>query len=101
MEGHSFSDDGTLPADAALVKWGHWIHEAFEKMGRPFLKCEEYKQQLEDAGFVNVELKVVRRPNNDWPKDPRWKEIGKVSPPSPSCFHIAGLQVVVLLLELS
>ena len=34
---------------------------------------------MEDAGFENVELRVVKRPMNDWPKDPKMKEIGRVS----------------------
>lgn len=78
MEARTFCDDDTLPPDSAMVKWGHWIHEAFEKMGRPFLAVGEYKTLLEQAGFVDVEFRLVKRPSNDWPKDPRWKEIGKV-----------------------
>ncbi|RMX81812.1 hypothetical protein D0869_06528 [Hortaea werneckii] len=77
MEAHSFCDDDTLPKDSALVKWGHLIHEAFAKMGRPFPRVEEYKRYMEDAGFKNVEFQIMKRPNNDWPRDPRWKEIGK------------------------
>jgi len=60
------------------VKWGHWIEEAFGKIGRPFLPIEKYKEVMEDTGFVNVQLRMVKRPTNDWPKDPRQKEIGKV-----------------------
>jgi len=78
MEAKSFSDDGTLKSDAALVRWGQWIEEAFGKIGRPFLPIERYKELMEDTGFVNVKLRMVKRPMNDWPKDPRQKEIGKV-----------------------
>lgn len=78
MQAHSYSDDGTLPEDSALVKWGKLIEEAFEKMGRPFIPIEMYKQLLEDNGFENVEWKMMKRPSNDWPKDPKWKDIGRV-----------------------
>jgi ubiquinone/menaquinone biosynthesis C-methylase UbiE len=78
MEGGAFSDDSTLPQDSALVKWGQYIEEAFERMGRPFLRIGKFKEYLEEAGFVNVHSEMVKRPTNDWPKDPRWKEIGKV-----------------------
>jgi ubiquinone/menaquinone biosynthesis C-methylase UbiE len=77
MQAHSYSDDGTLPEDSALVKWGKLIEEAFEKMGRPFIPIETYKQLLEDNGFENVEWKMMKRPSNDWPKDPKWKDIGR------------------------
>lgn len=74
-----FCDDDTLPEDAALRQWATLMHEAFGKMGRKFAPAEEYKQMMEDAGFENVELRVVKRPMNDWPKDPKMKEIGRVS----------------------
>lgn len=74
-----FCDDDSLPEDAALRQWTTLMHEAFGKMGRRFAPAEEYKQMMEDAGFENVELRVVKRPMNDWPKDPKMKEIGRVS----------------------
>ncbi|KAI7320129.1 hypothetical protein KC315_g9547 [Hortaea werneckii] len=67
LEAHSYSDDDTLPEDSALVKWGHLITEAFEKTGRPFLEAEQYRAHLEDAGFEDVEMRLVKRPKNDWP----------------------------------
>lgn len=88
MEGKTFSDDGTLPADAAIVKWGEYIEDAFEKLGRPFLPIERYRELLEEAGFVNIEWNMVKRPTNDWPKDPKWKEVGRV------CSHSAPAALV-------
>jgi hypothetical protein len=34
---------------------------------------------MEEVGFVDVEERILKRPTNDWPKDPRMKEIGRVS----------------------
>jgi trans-aconitate methyltransferase len=74
-----FCDDGTFPEDTASVKWAHWFDEACIKIGRPVPKLEQYRQWLEQAGFVDVQERILRRPTNDWPKDPRMKEIGRVS----------------------
>ena len=37
------------------------------------------KTLFENAGFVDVQVKELKRPSNDWPKDKRMKEIGRVS----------------------
>lgn len=50
-------------------------------MGRPILSLEIYKRELSDAGFVDIEERIFKRPSNTWPKDPRLKEIGMVSKP--------------------
>jgi hypothetical protein len=78
QEARLYCDDGTIPEGSAFKRWGDYIHEIFERMGRPFHAVEEYKTLLSDAGFVNVTEKIVKRPTNDWPKDPKMKEIGKV-----------------------
>lgn len=78
METGTFSDDQSLPADSACVQWGQLLAEAFEKIGKPFLKIEEYDRLLKDNGFENVQSRMMKRPTNDWPKDPRFKEIGRV-----------------------
>jgi ubiquinone/menaquinone biosynthesis C-methylase UbiE len=74
-----YCDDGTFPEDTASVKWAHWFDEACIKLGRPVPKLEQYKPRFEQAGFVDVQERVRKRPTNDWPKDPRMKEIGRVS----------------------
>lgn len=74
-----FCDDGTFPEDSASVKWAHWFDEACIKFGRPVPKLEQYKPWVEQAGFVDVQEQMLKRPTNDWPKDPRMKEIGRVS----------------------
>lgn len=65
-----------MPENSALKKWGEYVHEIFERTGRPFIPVEKYKEHLEDAGFTNVTLEIVKRPTCDWPKDPTMKEIG-------------------------
>ena len=74
-----YCDDGTFPQDGACAKWDHWFNEACGKFGRIIPKADQYKKWLEEAGFVDVEQRIIKRPTNDWPKDPKMKEIGRVS----------------------
>lgn len=39
--------------------------------------AKHYRQQMIDAGFVNVQAKLYKWPINAWPKDVRYKEIGE------------------------
>lgn len=79
MESGCYSDDGTLPEDSATVKWWRLLSEATDKIGRSIPKVGEHKTLMEGAGFVDVQDLVLKRPTNDWPKDPEMKEIGRVS----------------------
>ena len=79
MECGTFSDDGTVSPDSDSNKWWMWLEEAFAKIGKPIPKIDEFPQLFEGAGFVNVVSEMKKRPVNDWPKDPRMKEIGRYS----------------------
>ncbi len=61
------------------MKWGKLFKEALAKMGRTLPELIQYKILLEEAGFLDVQERFYRRASNDWPKDPKMKEIGKVS----------------------
>jgi len=71
------SDDGTLSEDSALSQWNALLVEASIKMGRSLDVAARHKQLLIDAGFVNVVQKEFKWPSNDWPRDNKYKEIGK------------------------
>ncbi|RYC91266.1 hypothetical protein BFJ63_vAg5854 [Fusarium oxysporum f. sp. narcissi] len=45
-------------------------------MGRPFGEAMTYKTQMEAAGFRNVTQRVFKWPQNRWPRDPKYKELG-------------------------
>ncbi|KAK2674582.1 hypothetical protein RAB80_009566 [Fusarium oxysporum f. sp. vasinfectum] len=70
------SDDGTMAPETALYKWSKLLLEATEKMGRPFGETMTYKTQMEAAGFRNVTQRVFKWPQNGWPRDPKYKELG-------------------------
>jgi len=74
------SDDGSYPMHGAYVQWAEAMSSAFDKIGRRWPKGPDLKTLFENAGFVDVQVKELKRPCNDWPKDKRMKEIGRVSP---------------------
>jgi hypothetical protein len=53
--------------------------EAASKMRGSSDAATRYKSQLEEAGFVNVQEIVYKWPTNRWPKDRKYKELGKLS----------------------
>lgn len=79
MEIGLFSDDGTVTPDMACHVWSNAVNEAFVKLGKRIPLVDEYPPLMAAAGFEDVHFEIKRRPSNDWPKDPRMKEIGRVS----------------------
>lgn len=72
-------DDGTMPADwPPLVLWG-LIREAVYRQNRlaPADRGETLKHFLEDAGFVDVQTKVMKCPTGVWPKNEKLKQAGR------------------------
>lgn len=55
--------------------------EAADKFGAPLDSCRRYKQQLADAGFVDIVETIYKWPTSGWPKDPKYKEIGEWTVP--------------------
>ncbi|KAJ4012296.1 hypothetical protein NW752_007970, partial [Fusarium irregulare] len=70
------SDDDTLSKDSALYKWSKMLLDAFTAMGSGLDSALRYKDQLEEAGFTNVEVVKRKWPLNAWPKDPKYKQLG-------------------------
>jgi hypothetical protein len=70
-------DDDTVPDDSALARWHRYFVDASEKLGASTNSAARYKQQLIDAGFEDVVQVGYKWPINDWPKDPKHKEIGE------------------------
>lgn len=70
------SDDGTIPEDCAAARWGDFMLQAAERLGRPLDSMTFYRKQMLDAGFTNVTERLLKWPTNSWPKDPKFKELG-------------------------
>ncbi|KAK0641361.1 S-adenosyl-L-methionine-dependent methyltransferase [Cercophora newfieldiana] len=72
------SDDGSLKPTTALYQWGKIFVEGGRKLGRTWTLYEEdiQRKAMEDAGFVDVEVREVKTPVGTWPRDKGEKEIG-------------------------
>ncbi|KAK1452037.1 methyltransferase domain-containing protein [Colletotrichum melonis] len=72
------SDDGTLKADSATRRWSTLLTEATEKLGRPYIDPKDLVHNVTNAGFVDVSITTYKWPLNDWPKDEKYKQIGRL-----------------------
>ncbi|KAF9885520.1 hypothetical protein FE257_012848 [Aspergillus nanangensis] len=62
-------DDGTLPEDSPLARWGRLLIEASEKMHRPTDNPTKYESWMREAGFVHCQTVVHEWPTNAWPQE--------------------------------
>jgi hypothetical protein len=69
-------DDESLQTDSALRKWSDLMLDASQKAGSSMNSARLYKSQLEVAGFTNVVEVQHKWPQNTWPKDKKFKELG-------------------------
>ncbi|OLN88617.1 Trans-aconitate 2-methyltransferase 3 [Colletotrichum chlorophyti] len=70
------SDDATFPEDSALARFGDLLTQAAIKFGREFVPIATLKKLMIEVGFEDVTLSRHKWPINDWPKDPKFKELG-------------------------
>ena len=69
-------DDESLPTNSALKKWTEGMMEGCKKAGRPIGTAKSNKAQVEAAGFTNVVELQYKWPQNHWPKNKKFKELG-------------------------
>ncbi|KAK0377467.1 major facilitator superfamily transporter [Colletotrichum limetticola] len=70
-------DDGSVPEESALRRWHDLMAQAGEQCGRSIESPSKYTKAIEDAGFVDIVTEKFIWPLNTWPKDKRFKEIGR------------------------
>jgi hypothetical protein len=70
-------DDGTLPPNSVLKRWTDLMGEAGERSGFRLDTCGKAADMMRDAGFVDIVRVPFKWPMNGWPKDPKYKQIGK------------------------
>ncbi|KAK4187869.1 Phosphoethanolamine N-methyltransferase 1 [Podospora australis] len=90
----TISDDGTLKPDSPLQQWNDYVIKAGHLLNHSIETAKDYKQQMMDAGFVNVHVKKFKWPINPWAKDPKYKEIGLWTQEN-FCGGIYGLSVAL------
>lgn len=71
------SDDGSMDMAQDLIRWQALCNEGAKQFGKDIRAGDSLKQRMLDAGFVDVQEKVVKVPLGPWPKDARMKEIGR------------------------
>ncbi|KAL6232819.1 hypothetical protein BDW75DRAFT_216698 [Aspergillus navahoensis] len=69
-------DDNTIPPDSSALLWSNLFFEGCRKIGHPIPAPTEYKTLMEEAGFVDVKLRVMKRPTNVWAKEKHLKRLG-------------------------
>lgn len=70
------SDDGTTKG-TIFEKWGEVSLQAGDAFGKTLRICDEAKQKMIEAGFVDVVEHRFKCPIGPWAKDPHLKELGR------------------------
>jgi hypothetical protein len=71
-------DDETLdPNTHRFSEFIEYQDQAMMRLGLPLRIANKLKKWYNEAGFVDVREEIVRIPINGWPKDPRYKMLGK------------------------
>lgn len=71
------SDDGSLPTDSILFQWNTVARDWNQATGKTFFVANEVKQQMAEAGFVDVVEKIFKLPLGPWSSDERFKTLGR------------------------
>lgn len=72
-------DTKPLPKDSLLTKWEETMLAAAEKSGNPTNIPDFMKQDIQEAGFVNVNEVVIKVPTGDWHSHPVYKDAGRLA----------------------
>jgi SAM-dependent methyltransferase len=70
------SDDGSIPEGSQLLRFFEHLTDGCKQVGRDLRAMYEWRRQLEEAGYVNIQERVLKVPIGGWPKDRRLKEAG-------------------------
>ena len=75
-------DDGSIPEGSVFDEWVAMFRKAGPLMGGQsffVIEGDEFVSALEEAGFRDVQTRVVKMPVGQWPADRKLKEIGGVN----------------------
>jgi ubiquinone/menaquinone biosynthesis C-methylase UbiE len=70
------SDDNTVPPNTSYVEIAQIFFTMCDRIGCSGMEPLKFKDYLLEAGFTDVEEKILKIPTNPWPKDERLKQIG-------------------------
>jgi hypothetical protein len=76
------TNDGTLPEDSPLKRWGALMREAMNASGRVAATEELLRERLEKADCVDVQAFTLHIPIGPWAKDKYepWSTLGSRGP---------------------
>lgn len=69
-------DDETMPPSTPLAQWSNHLVKASNKLGRSLEDTVRYKELMAAAGFEDIVEVQYKWPQNPWPRDPKYKELG-------------------------
>jgi hypothetical protein len=73
-----------------LLRFFEHLTDGCKEVGRDLRAMHQWRTQLEEAGYVNIQKRVLKVPIGAWPKDRRLKEAGVL--------EMETLRVCILLL---
>lgn len=80
VDAHVYSmEPKPLPEDSVLNKWFATLYPAARQTGHSFDVTDWMKQDIEEAGFVNLHETDFKVPLGEWPQHPIYKEAGRLS----------------------
>jgi SAM-dependent methyltransferase len=70
-------DDGTFTKESDLWTWVTTLMKAMDAAQRPLNAAQRWKSLMEEVGFEDVVETVHKWPINTWPRDPKYKTLGR------------------------
>ena len=72
------SDHVEFPADHIFKQWGQAFYDVGDRSGRTFSLCcgHTMRENIERAGFVDVQEVKLKMPCHGWPRDRRLQQAG-------------------------
>lgn len=71
------ADDDSMPPTCALAKWNEMMVRGGRISGRELDVPDRYEQWMKEVGFECVTKLEFKWPQNVWPKDKNFKELGR------------------------
>ncbi|RPA82441.1 S-adenosyl-L-methionine-dependent methyltransferase [Ascobolus immersus RN42] len=73
-----YSDDGSYEG-STIEFFAQKLAEAGEKVGCPMNVASRLDTYMTEVGFRNIKKYLYKQPFGAWPKDPHYKELGRIS----------------------
>ena len=74
----AMSDDNTIPEGSQLAKFLQLVTDGCGQTGRDLFAPQKWQTELEEAGFQNVQQRILKAPVGAWPKGEKLKEAGRI-----------------------